>query len=142
MNLFDSLRNYELFIYSIQHNFASVEQSTLVIAQIGATFADVRGELKFRHGYRLVVNELLLFPGETVRIDNYGYECWLWSEQLYWYDSQPHPHVPELASTDPHHKHVPPNVNHNRIPAPELSFTQPNLPFLISEVGQLLSPTP
>ena len=37
-------------------------------------------------------------------------------------------------STHPHHKHVPPNIKRNRIPAPEISFGQPNLPFLIEEI--------
>jgi hypothetical protein len=42
------------------------------------------------------------------------------------------------VATHPHHKHIPPNVRHHRIPAPELSFTEPNLPFLIQEIEQLL----
>lgn len=45
---------------------------------------------------------------------------------------------PELASTHPHHKHVPPNIKRNRIPAPGLSFIQPNLPYLIEEVAREL----
>ena len=57
-------------------------------------------------------------------------------KRLYWYDSQPHPHTPELQNTHPHHKHIPPDIKHNRIPAPGLSFTQPNLPFLIEEIGR------
>jgi len=56
------------------------------------------------------------------------------NDKLYWYDSQPHPNDAVLASTYPHHKHVPPNIKHNRIPAPDLSFTRPNLPFLIEEI--------
>jgi hypothetical protein len=55
-------------------------------------------------------------------------------EKLYWYDSFPHPNDSSLASTDPHHKHVPPNIKHHRVPAPDLSFTRPNLPFLIEEI--------
>jgi len=39
-----------------------------------------------------------------------------------------------LASTHPHHKHIPPDLKHHRIPAAGLSFTQPNLPFLIQEI--------
>lgn len=39
-----------------------------------------------------------------------------------------------LASTHPHHKHIPPNIKRQRIPAPGLSFTHPNLPFLIGEI--------
>ena len=45
-----------------------------------------------------------------------------------------HPHIPELASTNPHHKHVPPDIKHNRIPAPGISFEEPNLLFLIQEI--------
>jgi len=48
--------------------------------------------------------------------------------------SFPHPNDPSLASTDPHHKHVPPNIKHHRVPAPDLSFTRPNLPFLNEEI--------
>jgi len=55
-------------------------------------------------------------------------------EQLYWYDSWPHPHDSMLASTHPHHKHISPNIKHHRVPAPELSLTYPNLPFLIEEI--------
>ncbi len=36
-------------------------------------------------------------------------------------------------------KHIPPDIKHHRIPAPELSFTQPNLPFLIREIEGLLT---
>ena len=38
-----------------------------------------------------------------------------------------------LAS-EPRHKHIPPNIKHHRIPAPDLSFAAPNLPFLIREI--------
>jgi hypothetical protein len=31
---------------------------------------------------------------------------------------------------------VPPNIKRNRIPAPGISFTAPNLPFLIAEIEQ------
>lgn len=50
------------------------------------------------------------------------------------YGPLPHPHIPEMASTHPHHKHVPPDIKHHRLPAPHLSLAQPNLPFLIQEV--------
>jgi len=43
---------------------------------------------------------------------------------------------PELAGSHPHHKHVPPDIKHHRVPAPGLSFQVPNLPFLIREVEQ------
>ena len=55
-------------------------------------------------------------------------------EKLFWYDCQPHPAEPALQATHPHHKHIPPDIKHHRIPAPGLSFTQPNLPFIIAEI--------
>ncbi|MGC9396878.1 MAG: toxin-antitoxin system TumE family protein, partial [Anaerolineae bacterium] len=59
-------------------------------------------------------------------------------DKLYWYDSWPHPNDKALAVTAPHHKHIHPDVKHHRIPAPGLSFTEPNLSFLIREVEQML----
>ena len=74
------------------------------------------------------------------RITRYFYLVCRGDEPLYWYDPQPHPDDPSLASAFPHHKHVPPDIKRNRIPAPGLSFEQPNLPFLIEEIErQLLS---
>jgi hypothetical protein len=50
----------------------------------------------------------------------------------------PHPDQPALASTHPHHKHVPPEIKHHRIAAPGLRFDVPNLPLLIEEVERQL----
>ncbi|MBX7252372.1 MAG: hypothetical protein K1X50_10340 [Candidatus Promineofilum sp.] len=58
---------------------------------------------------------------------------------MYWYDPQPHPDNPHLQSTHPHHKHVPPDIKHSRIPAPTMRFDRPNLPAVILEVEQLLA---
>jgi len=74
----------------------------------------------------------------TGRIRDYGYEVYHGDEKLYWYDCWPHPDNPLLASTHPHHKHIPPDIKHHRIPAPNLSFTNPNLPALIREIEALL----
>ena len=63
------------------------------------------------------------------------------SEKLYWYDSQPHPNDSTLQSTHPHHKHVPPDIKHHRIPAAAMRFTSPNLPALIREIEALISST-
>ncbi len=73
-----------------------------------------------------------------VVIDWYGYEVWHANKKLYWYDSQPHPNDPTLQSTHPHHKHIPPDIKQNRIPAPEMSFNQPNLSALIHEIEALV----
>lgn len=68
------------------------------------------------------------------RIIVYGYEVYRGTDKLYWYDSIEHPEEKHLAQSFPHHKHIPPNIKHNRIPASEVSFTQPNLDFLIKEI--------
>jgi len=98
----------------------------------------VSGEIAFSQGYRLIVKERLTFDTGPLVLNRYSYEVWHGDEKLSWYDSQPHPRDPTLASTHPHHQHIPPDIKHHRIPAPELSFTRPNLPFLIREVEQLL----
>jgi hypothetical protein len=72
----------------------------------------------------------------------YSYTICRGDEKLYWYDPQPHPDNLTLSNTHPHHKHVPPDIKHNRVPAPGLTFDQPNLPFLIREIEEtLLRPT-
>ncbi|MEA3346229.1 MAG: DUF6516 family protein [Chloroflexota bacterium] len=100
--------------------------------------AELEGELEFSRGIVLRVLEIINFA--TATIEHYSYEVYEGPEKLYWYDPQPHPNDPTLASTHPHHKHVPPNIKHHRLPAPGLSFDYPNLPFLIQEIGQILSP--
>jgi len=67
-------------------------------------------------------------------VTSYGYEIYRGDERLYWYDDFPHPQDSSLASTFPHHKHVPPDIKRHRIPATGLSFSQPNLPNIIEEI--------
>ncbi|NUQ41179.1 MAG: hypothetical protein HUU32_07265 [Calditrichaceae bacterium] len=95
--------------------------------------ARTSGELHFDRDIRLVIRERLVYNRLPMRIDWYGYEVWQGENKLYWYDSQPHPDALLLASTHPHHKHIHPNIKHHRIPAPEMSFTKPNLTVLIKE---------
>ncbi|MFQ5341216.1 MAG: DUF6516 family protein [Anaerolineae bacterium] len=134
---FSAFDSYEQFLYSLPEAYSSIQTSTLVLIRHGRSVAVVRGELHFEQGIRLVVREhLLALP--TVEITDYGYEVWRGEQRLYWYDAQPHPHTPALQSTHPHHKHVLPDIKHNRVPAPDLSFTQPNLPFLIEEIDHAL----
>jgi len=131
--------DYELFLYALTDQFPSVRRSTVTLIRHGATLARVTGELYFDGGVRLVVRERLVYHRLPVVIDWYGYEVCRGNEKLYWYDSQPHPSDPALQSTDPHHKHIPPDIKHHRIPAPEMSFTQPNLPKLIREIEALIN---
>jgi len=137
VNPFQSLSQYEALVYTLPQSYPHITRSTLVVVRRGRGFAQLSGELLFVAGHRLVVSEILTWDGEAVVIQHYGYEIWLGSEKLYWYDSQPHPDDPSLASTHPHHKHIAPNIKHHRIPAPGLSFTEPNLPFLIEEIQTL-----
>jgi hypothetical protein len=109
----------------------------MVMVRRGARVAVVSGEIGFQGGYRLVVRERLTFDGGPLVIERYGYESWCGIEKVYWYDSQPHPGEPALVDTDPHHKHIPPEIKHHRVPAPDLRFNSPNLPFLIQEIEQL-----
>lgn len=135
MKTFQSLSDYEEFVYTLQQKYPSVVRSTLVIARRGSGVATLTGELLLENGHRLAVYEILTWDAGSLLIQRYSYEIWRGGEKLYWYDPQPHPDEPSLASTHPHHKHVSPNIKHNRIPAPGLSFTEPNLLFLIDELG-------
>ncbi len=137
MNPFQSLPEYEYFIYTLPQQYPSIQRSTLTVIRRGAAVAVVTGEVEIGD-YRLVVREKLSFAQMPGVIKGYGYEVWQGTEKLYWYDSQPHPQEPSLVGTDPHHKHLPPDIKHHRLPAPGLSFTHPNLPFLIEEVERRL----
>jgi len=137
MNPFQSLPEYERFIYTLQQRYPSLRCSTLTVIRRGKAVARLIGELEIG-AYRIVVREKLSFVDGPGQITSYGYEVWRNDEKLSWYDSQPHPDDPTLAATHPHHKHIPPDIKHHRIPAPELSFTEPNLPFLIREIEQLI----
>lgn len=137
----DSLRtseDYELFIYSLPEKFRIVKHSTMQLIRRGTTLARVVGELHFEKDIRMVVRERIVYHRLPAVIDEYGYEVWRGEEKLYWYDAQPHPNTPALQSTYPHHKHISPDIKHNRISAPEMSFTRPNLPILIQEIEKML----
>jgi hypothetical protein len=114
----------------------TVLRSTLAVWSDSAYTGTAEGEVFFAQGIKLRVREELDF--EVALITSYGYEVYRHGERLYWYDDFPHPSDPDLASTFPHHKHVPPDIKHHRVPAPGISFTQPNLPLLIQEIEALI----
>ena len=134
--MFPTLEEYGLLIYTLQQSFPAIRYSTLILQRLEKTTAIVRGEVFFKKDIYLRVREVLDF--EEGLIQSYSYEVYRGEQKLYWYDTFPHPHVTELASTLPHHKHVPPNIKHNRVPAPGLYFSKPNLPFLIREIEEEL----
>lgn len=134
-----SPEDYELFLYTITEQFPAVRHSTVTFVRVGATLARVAGDLFLEGSFRIVVRERLLYNRLPLTIEWYGYEVWKDEEKLYWYDSQPHPNDPVLKSSYPHHKHIPPDIKHNRIPAPEMSFNQPNIPTLIENAGKSIN---
>ncbi len=115
----------------------SVRRSTVAVWSDSPYTGTAEGEVWFAGGLRLRIREELDF--EAGLITAYGYEAYRGEERLYWYDDFPHPIDADLASTFPHHKHVPPDIKHDRIPAPGLTFSAPNLPFLIAEIESLPS---
>ncbi len=131
-----SLNSYEQYIYSIASLSPHIQASNLVLIRRGKFLAELEGSIVFASNITLEVREFLYFLSPEF-IRRYGYLVKKDSDVLYWYDSQPHPNNPALQSTHPHHKHVPPDIKHNRIPAPELSFYEPNLTFLIHEIEGL-----
>lgn len=131
--------DYELYLYTIKDEYNFIQHSTLTFIRRGSSLARVSGELHFAQKIRLVIRERIIFDRLPAIIDWYGYEVWQGDKKLYWYDSQPHSNDPTLQSTHPHHKHIHPNIKHNRVPAPEMSFTQPNLSNLIKEIKFLLN---
>ena len=142
MNPLRSLTEYELFVYTLPQRYPVAMRSTLVVIRRGAEVVIVQGEIELPQGFRLVVREKVIFTDLSGAIETYGYEVWRGSDQLYWYDSQAHPSDLSLASTHPHHKHIHPDIKHNRAPAPGLSFTQPNLLLLIEEILMTLNIRP
>jgi hypothetical protein len=138
MNPFQSLHNYEEFIYTLKQKFPSVQVSNVVLVRRGKRMATLQGEILFAEGYRINLRERLTFDEELVVLEDYSYELWCKGEKIAWYDAQPHPNDQSLASTHPHHKNVPPDIKHNRIPAPQMSFNQPNVTNLIGEIEGLI----
>ena len=110
----------------------TVLHSTVAVWSDSPYTGTAEGEVLFAGGVRLRLRQEIDF--DAALITAYGYEVYRGDERLFWYDDFPHPHDPTLASTYPHHKHVPPDIKHHRIPAPNMSFTRPNLPLLVEEI--------
>lgn len=131
----NSLSNYSHVVVELLHR-PSVEHSSVAVWSDSPYTGIAEGEVFFSNDIRLRMREELDF--DAALITSYGYEVYRGAERLYWYDDFPHPNDLSLASTFPHHKHMPPNIKRNRIPAPGLSFAKPNLPVLIEEIEALI----
>jgi hypothetical protein len=132
-NPFKSLSDYSRFVAEILAQ-PNVLSSTVAVWSDSPYTSVAEGEVFFTNGLRLRMREEVDL--DVGLIISYGYEVYQGEERLYWYDDFPHPNDPTLASTMPHHKHVPPDIKHNRIPAPNMSFVRPNLPWLIQEIEE------
>jgi len=132
MNLLNSIVEYEEFIYDLPNNYSAIKFSTLVLKRFGNSVAEVSGTIFFKKNVKLIVKELIDFRSELIK--TYSYAVNITGEKQYWYDDQPHPNIPSLQSTHPHHKHIQPNIKHNRIPAKNLSFNKENISFIINEI--------
>jgi len=113
----------------------NVQRSTVTAWSDSPYTGIAEGEVLFANGLRLRIREEIDFDAGI--ITSYGYEVYQGDDRLYWYDDFPHPSDPTLASTMPHHKHIPPDIKHHRIPAPGMSFDRPNLPLLIREIEEM-----
>jgi len=144
---FPSRAVYEQLIYSLPDSYPEIRSSTLHLYTNSPSTCFVRGSVWLRNGLELRVFEYLDFAdGELL---DYRYAIYHGEEPIRWYDAQPHPELPELASTFPHHQHEPPDpstgrrgepaepsgqsIKHHRRPAPGISFHAPNLPTLIGD---------
>jgi Family of unknown function (DUF6516) len=132
----NSLSEYSRFVSQVLSR-PEVERSTVVVWSNSPYTGTAEGEVWFTGNVRLRMREELDF--DVGLITSYGYEVYRGSEKLYWYDDFPHPQDPSLASTFPHHKHIPPEMKRNRVPAPDIGFTHPNLPILIQEIEALIA---
>lgn len=126
-----SLNDYSVFVAELLSK-SNIASSTVSVWSDSPYTGIAEGEVLFVNGLRLRMREEMDFDAGL--IISYGYEVYRGEERLYWYDDFPHPNDPTLASTIPHHKHIPPDIKHHRVPAPNMSFTQPNLPALVEEI--------
>ena len=72
MNPFQSLRDYETFVYTLPQSSPEIVRSTLVVARRGRLFAELSGEVIFASGHRLVVYERLTWDTGSLRIEGYS----------------------------------------------------------------------
>ena len=129
-----SLADYSRFVAELL-NRPTVTRSNVIVWSDSPFSGVAEGEVFFSNGIRLRMREELDF--DAALIAAYGYEVYRGAERLFWHDDFPHPEDVSLASTFPHHKHVPPDIRHHRVPAPNMSFGRPNLSGLMAEIEAL-----
>lgn len=106
-NLLQSLNAYSQLVASLL-SVPPALTSTVKVWSTSPYTGIAEGEVQFGHGVRLRMREELDFAAALIAA--YGYEIDRQGERLYWYDDFPHPDDASLASSFPHHKHIPPNI--------------------------------
>jgi hypothetical protein len=134
-NPLKSLSEYSRFLAG-EFERSTVERSTVTVWLVSKYTGIAEGEVFLVGGYRLRMREEIDFDEGIITA--YGYEVYRGDKRIYWYDDFPHPNDSTLASTHPHHKHIPPDIKHHRIPAPNMSFSRPNMPVLLREIEEMI----
>ncbi len=136
---FPSRTEYEALVYGLPQVYPDqIVGSTLRVYGVSALAVRVVGTVQFANGLQLRVAEFVDFKAKCIR--DYSYTVYRGEEKVRWYDPQPHPENPNLAATFPHHYHEPPDIKHNRHPAPGITFEAPNLPTLVADCIRLSQP--
>lgn len=117
---------YERLIYSLPATYPAIQSSTLHLYTNSPTTCFVRGSVAFLNGLELRVFEYLDFSdGELL---DYRYAVLRDEDPVRWYDSQPHPEIPELAATFPHHYMSHRTSSTTAVPRPASAFRPPISP--------------
>jgi len=127
--MLNSADNYAEFIFSLPQKYPQIKLFKAKSFTKGPYIGEASGTIGFDKAIALKFTEHIDF--KLAQIYDYSYEIKKNDYVICYYDPQPHP---EVAATFPHHKHVHPDIKHNRQPAPGISFDKPNLPFLIEEI--------
>ena len=121
---FPSRAEYESLVYSLLDTYPDVVASTLRLYSTSALTAIVEGSVHLRNGLELRIVEALDF--KIGRIQRYSYTVFRAGEKLRWYDSEPHPENPNLASTFPspsprpsRHQAQPQTCPRHQLPSPQ-----------------------
>lgn len=130
--LLGDIAGYSAFVYTLRERHSIVTGSNLTLVLIGATLAKLEGRIECQGGIHLEVWELIDFAERRLR--TYSYEVYRAGEKICWYDAWPHPEIPALAATFPHHKHLPPGLRDTRVCAPGIGFESPNLDVVLADV--------
>jgi len=134
--MLNSYDEYIVFLSTLLERFSSIESVEFNAYLSSATECYSEGTILFPNEIVLTFIEQIDFVAN--KLFKYGYTVHQAGEKLYYYDPQPHPADSSLASTFPHHKHIPPNLKHHRIPAPGMYFERSNLEFIIREIETTL----